>query len=112
MTAGPAVTPSSPLRPRWYRSFYWRIATSFVVLVVVVLAAQSVMLSYLLSRQRGPFAPDNPNAGAAAVAAAVGRALAADDAAPLAPHLPDAASRRPAYVVLRDGRVVSNGGEP
>lgn len=33
---------------------------------MLVLVSQSVMLSYLLSRQDGPFAPDNPNASAAA----------------------------------------------
>ena len=35
---------------RWYRSFYWRIGLSFVVLVVVVLAAQSAMFNYIMAR--------------------------------------------------------------
>ena len=34
----------------WYRSFYWRIGVSFVVLVVVVLVAQSVFFGYWLAR--------------------------------------------------------------
>lgn len=116
MTAGPILPVSTQVPrlrpPLWYSSFYWRIALSFIALVVVVIASQSVMLSYLLSRQRGPFSPDNPNAAAAAVAARIGDALARDPAAALDPLLPDAGSRQRAYLVLRDGRVVTNSVHP
>ncbi len=106
------TTPARGRPPLWHSSFYWRIALSFVALVVLVLVSQSVMLSYLLSRQDGPFAPDNPNASAAAVAAGVGAALSADPAAAVAPLLPAATSRQRAYLVLRGGEVVTNSRQP
>jgi len=114
MWVGPfdVTMPARGRPPLWHSSFYWRIALSFVALVVLVLVSQSVMLSYLLSRRDGPFAPDNPNASATAVAARVGAALAADPAALVAPLLPPAESRQRAYVVLRDGAIVSNSLEP
>jgi hypothetical protein len=34
-------------RPPWYTSFYWRIGISFVLFVIVVLVAQSIMFSYM-----------------------------------------------------------------
>ena len=55
----------------WYRSFYWRIAVSFIALVIVVLIGQSLMFSVLLTRSQNAFAPGNPNTLAAAVAAAI-----------------------------------------
>jgi hypothetical protein len=58
---------------RLYRSFYWRIGISFVVFVIVVLVGQSLMVGY--ARANGAFAPGNPNAAAAAIAAEVGPAL-------------------------------------
>ena len=39
-------------RVRWYRSFYFRIGLSFVVFVVVILAAQRAMFSYVIARSR------------------------------------------------------------
>ena len=41
----PGAAPDGP-RPLWYRSFYWRIAVSFIALVIVVLVGQSLMFSY------------------------------------------------------------------
>lgn len=70
---------ASPLRSvRWYSSFYWRIGLSFVVFVVVVLVAQSLMVGY--ARSSGAFAPGNPNATVAAIAAELGKALTVDPA--------------------------------
>src|SRR5437016_4058025 len=43
---------------RWYRSFYFRIGFSFVVFVVAVLVAQSVMFSGIVVLPPGP--PPNP----------------------------------------------------
>ena len=77
----PAVSPApAGLRPLWYRSFYWRIAASFIALVVIVLVGQSLMFSYLLTRPQGAFTPGDPNTSATAIAARVSAALAADPA--------------------------------
>src|SRR6478609_1826693 len=42
---------------RWYHSLYWTIASSFAVLVVVVLVGQSLVVSAMLARAGSPFGP-------------------------------------------------------
>ena len=61
----------------WYRSFYWRIGLSFVVLVVVVLASQSAMFNYLMAHAN-QLPGRSPNSVAAIVAADIGSALSQD----------------------------------
>ena len=101
-------------RPRWYRSFYWRIAASFIALVIVVLVGQSLMFSVLLTRSQSAFAPGNPNALAMAVAAEVGAALAAtpDESVEAAVQRAGAGARQAIHVLLKDGREASNGVAP
>jgi two-component system OmpR family sensor kinase len=104
---------ASPARAvRWYSSFYWRIGISFVVFVVVVLVGQSLMVGY--ARASGAFAPGNPNAAAAAIAAELGMALSSDSALDLSRFL---AQQRPGpgpstHIVMADGRVVSRSAQP
>lgn len=97
---------------RWYSSFYWRIGISFVVFVIVVLVGQSLMVGY--ARANGAFAPGNPNAAAAAIAAELGTALASDPeldlAAFLSRQLP--APSPSTHVVMADGRVASRSAQP
>jgi signal transduction histidine kinase len=104
---------TSPAQPvRWYSSFYWRIGVSFVVFVVVVLAGQSLMVGY--ARSNGAFAPGNPNATAATIAAELGAALTADPHRDLsdffAHRTPNAGPR--AYLVMADGRIGSTSVQP
>ena len=63
-------------RPPWYSSFYWRIGISFVLFVIVVLVAQSIMFSYMMARSTGPLPSRSPNTLATIVAADVGSILA------------------------------------
>src|SRR4029077_21047629 len=77
---------ASPRWARWFRSFYWRIGFSFVLCVVVVLAAQSVMFSYIMARS-APFRGRSPNNLAAIVAADVGAALTQEQTLDLRSHL-------------------------
>jgi signal transduction histidine kinase len=104
---------ASPARAvRWYSSFYWRIGISFVVFVVVVLVGQSLMVGY--ARASGAFAPGNPNAAAAAIAAELGTALNSDPALDLSRFL---AQQRPGpgpstHIVMADGRVAASSGQP
>src|SRR5262249_41527726 len=74
----PMALESSRPAIRWYRSFYFRIGFSFVVFVVAVLVAQSVVFNLLLMRPRFP--GRSPNALAAIVAADVASAIAQDPA--------------------------------
>ena len=97
----------------WYRSFYWRIAISFIALVIVVLVGQSLMFSVLLTRSQSAFAPGNPNTLAAAVAAEVGAALAAAPEGSIDAVVRQSGGARQAiYVLLTDGREASNVASP
>jgi signal transduction histidine kinase len=104
---------ASPARAvRWYSSFYWRIGISFVVFVVVVLVGQSLMVGY--ARASGAFAPGNPNAAAAAIAAELGAALSSDPALDLSRFL---AQQRPGpgpstHIVMADGRIAASSAQP
>ncbi len=102
--------PGETPRPVWYRSFYWRIAASFILLVVLVLIAQNAIFSVILTRGRGEFAPPDPNREAAAIAARVQAALRADGNADIAAVLRGDGPPRPrtVYVVMRDGREASS----
>jgi len=99
-------------RARWYRSFYFRIGFSFVVFVVAVLAAQSAIFSFIISRSR-PFPLRSPNTVAAIVAADVGAALAQDAQIDLQEFVNrEYGQLQPAYLVMKDGPVVANRREP
>jgi signal transduction histidine kinase len=92
---------------RWYRTFYFRIAFSFVVVVVTVLVAQSVIFSVLLARP--PLRGRAPNNIAAIVAADLESTLAQDPAADIAAYLNREYARlQPVYVVMKSGAMVAN----
>ena len=105
------MTSAAPL-VRWYSSFYWRISISFVVFVVVVLVAQSLMVGY--ARSNGAFAPGNPNAMAATIAARLGAALKDEpnlDLSRFLAHTSPTAGPT-AYLVMVDGRTGSTSAQP
>lgn len=99
---------------RWYSSFYWRIGVSFVVFLIVVLVAQSIMFSYMFARSELTFARESPNAVAVAIASDVAAQLARDPAADVNDVLAGkyAGVRPGAYVVLKTGRIAANTPEP
>lgn len=97
-------------RSNWYRSFYWRIGVSFVVFVLVVLIAQSVMFSYILARAGTQNPGRSPNNIATAVAADLGSALESNPGLDLSTYLPVRYGREPwrVFVVMRDGAIAGN----
>jgi two-component system OmpR family sensor kinase len=104
-------------RSRWYRSFYWRIGVSFVVLVVVVLVAQSVFVGFWLARANVEDTTHSPNNRAARIAADLGARLAQDGAQDLTvnlhAYLAAQHDRGPGvFVVMKDGRAASSSDEP
>ncbi len=107
------MTPTrAEYRAPWYRSFYFRIGFSFVVFVVLVLAAQSALFNYILAR-RGLFPGRSPNNVAAIVAADLGAALAQDPHLDLQAFIAREYGRiQPLVVVMKDGRVASNRTQP
>ena len=98
---------------RWYRSFYFRIGFVFVVFVVVVVIAQNAIFVLMMSRTGGPAFPGRPpNNFAAILAADVGSALAADPQLDVDAYLRrEYARARPLFVMMKDGRVASNGAD-
>ncbi len=100
-------------RARWYRSFYFRIGFVFVVFVVVVVIAQNAIFGLMMSRTGGPAFPGRPpNNFAAILAADVGSALAADPQLDVDAYLRrEYARARPLFVMMKDGRVASNGAD-
>ena len=92
---------------RWYRSFYFRIAFSFVVVVVALLVAQSVIFSVMLARP--PLTGRSPNNIAAIVAADLGATLAQDGSVDIGVYLNREYGRlQPVYVVMKSGAIVAN----
>jgi len=109
------MAPLSPLtRSRWYRSFYWRIGAIFVVMVVAVIVAQSVMFSVMWARSNRAAPERSPNNLATVVAADLGSALAGRPAIDVAGYIEERYGQVPwpVYVVLKDGRVAGNRREP
>ena len=102
---------SAPAPLRWFRSFYWRIATSFVLVMLAVIVAQSLMFGYMISRWNTQDPSRSPKNVASAAAADVGAALEANRELDLAAHLQTHYGRGPygVFVVTRDGRVAGNG---
>jgi signal transduction histidine kinase len=98
----------APRWPSWSRSFYWRIAVSFVVLVIGVLIAQSFVFSYMMARSSPTFL--SPNILALTVAADVQDVLESDPSIDLQRYLEEKYRTAPLrlYVMLKDGRVVGN----
>src|SRR5438093_5461292 len=99
----------------WYRSFYWRIGLSFVVLVVVVLVAQSAMFYYLIGRSGAARPPSqSPNNRAAIVAADVGSMLTDAPENDVGRYVNDQyrGDRYRVYVVMKSGAIAANTAEP
>jgi two-component system sensor histidine kinase BaeS len=89
-------------------SFYWRIALTFVVLVVAVIVGQSVMFGVMMRNAANP--PAAPHLRAAAIAAEAGAQMTNDGGEDLgvwlrARHSDD---RQRIYLVRADGQVNGN----
>ena len=99
-------------RSRWYRSFYWRIGISFLVLVVAVIVVQSVMFSHRM-RSASAF-PRAPHLRAAGIAAEIGSALSQEPNYDAAAYLRRSyrGDRQHIYIVTKDGAVSGNTAEP
>jgi hypothetical protein len=92
---------------RWYRSFYFRIGFSFVVFVVGLLVAQSLIFNVILTRP--PFRVRSPNNLVAVVAANVGAALTHDATLDLGAYLDRTyPGLQPIHVLMKSGETAAN----
>src|SRR5918993_3618994 len=102
-------------RLAWYRSFYWRIAITFVAFVVLILITQGLILSQIISTED---AQDQFRAPvlAAEVAADVAPVLARDQGADLGAHLksrfPPEQAGRFVFVAIPGGPIFSSTADP
>lgn len=109
----PSSSPRADAAPRhvWWRSLYWRIGVSFVLLVLAVTVLQGVILSRAFERHNEQRRV-SPTLMAMDVAFGVSAALARGDG-DLEPVIRQRAQQAGnVHVVLRDGRVVSVGAAP
>jgi signal transduction histidine kinase len=93
-----------------FGSFYWRLGISFVVFVLAVLVAQSVMFSYILAGTNARNPSLSPNNLATSAAAEVGAVLTANPDLDLGAYLTSRYGREPwpVFVVMSDGSVSGN----
>src|SRR5690606_32877877 len=96
--------------PRWYRSLYWRIALGLIAFLVLMLAAQAVLVVWMVDRTAGSMPARSPRRLAVLVASDVAGAMAADPSLNLAEYVHEQYGHvfQPFVVVLRDGTVTSN----
>src|SRR6188472_443297 len=97
---------------RWYRSLYWRIAFGFMLALAAMLVVQALLFVLAVSRV-GPALPGQPpDRFAQTVALDVGAALESDPTLNIAQFIRDQFGRdaHPFFIMLKDGRVISNGG--
>ena len=62
---------AAPRVLRWIRSFYLRIAISFIVFAIAVIVAQSVMFSYVMARRESQDRRPSPNSVGAVAASEI-----------------------------------------
>ena len=99
-------------RSRWYRSFYWRIGISFLVLVVGVIVVQSVMFSAMM--RSASTAPRAPHLRATSIATEIGAAVSREPSYDVAAYLrrTHGSDRQQIYVVESNGSVSGNTSQP
>ena len=97
---------------RWYQSFYWRVAGAFLLCLVTMLVVQAVLFVWVISRG-GPALPGQPpDRFAQTVARDLADALERDATLDLSAFVAEQFGRdaHPFFVVMADGRAVSNAG--
>jgi signal transduction histidine kinase len=97
---------------RWYRSLYWRIALGFVLCLATMLVVQAVLFVWVASRS-GPTVPGQPlDRFAETVALDLAAGIEGQPGLDVAQYITDQYGRaaHPFFVMMADGRLLSNGG--
>jgi signal transduction histidine kinase len=96
----------------WYQSLYWKIATGFMACLAAILVVNGVLLIFVI-QQSGPTLPGQPpDRFAETIALDLAQALARDPTFDVARFVREQYGRdaHPFFVMLADGKVISNGG--
>jgi hypothetical protein len=97
---------------RWYQSLYWRVAIGFVLCLAAMLVVQGMLFVWVVSRGGPMLAGQPPDRFAQTVAGDLSEALDRDRSLDVAAFIKSQFGRdaHPFFVMLTDGRVISNGG--
>jgi two-component system OmpR family sensor kinase len=96
----------------WYQSLYWKVATGFMVCLAAVLVVQGALFVFVI-QQSGPALPGlPPDRFAQTVALDLSQALSRDSTFDVARFVREQYGRdaHPFFVMMADGKVISNGG--
>ena len=100
------------MAPRWYQSLYWKIAIGFVACLAAMLVVQAVLFVWVIE-QSGPTLPGQPpDRFAQTIALDLAQEIGRDPSFDVARYVHDQYGRdaHPFFVMLADGKVISNGG--
>ena len=98
--------------PRWYQSLYWKIATAFMASLAAVLVVNGVLFIFVV-QQSGPTLPGlPPDRFAQTVALDLAQALTRDSTFDVARFVHEQYGKdaHPFFVMMSDGKIISNGG--
>ena len=98
----------------WPRSLYWRIALGFMLCLAAMLVVQAVLFVWVASRSGSIVPGQPPDRLAQTVAADVAGALEREPGLDVLQYVREEYGRSgyQVFVVLTDGRLISNGDEP
>ena len=100
----------SSVKPRWYRSLYWRIALGLIAFLALMLAAEGGIFLWMTDRIAGSMPARSPRRLAELIASDLGTALTADSTLDLDAYLQEQFGQvlQTFVVIMRDGRILSN----
>src|SRR5688572_27798743 len=99
---------------QWHRSLYWRIALGFMLCLAAILVVQAVLFVWVASRA-GPTIPGQPpDRFAQTVAIELADELEQQPDLDLDEYVREqyGSAAHPFFVMMADGRILSNGGGP
>ena len=98
--------------PVWHRSLYWRIALGLTAFLALLLLAQGLLFIWMTDRIAGSMPARSPRRLAVLAASDVAGALDREPTLDLTAYVEEQYGHvfRPLFVVMRDGRLVSNHG--
>jgi signal transduction histidine kinase len=101
---------TSPTKPLWYQSLYWRIALGLFAFLALMLTAQGALFLWMTDRIAGSMPARSPRRLAALVASDISAAINANPGLDLRTYLPEqyGETLQTFVVIMRDGRTFSN----
>src|SRR5688572_476442 len=98
------------VKPRWYRSLYWRIALGLIAFLAIMLAAEGGIFLWMTDRIAGSMPARSPRRLAALVASDLGTALTANNRLDIENYIHEQFEQtlQTFVVIMRDGQILAN----